>query len=1037
MKRVFYAIQLAAIINASIVYAQEKVRAAWVRQWGSGTMTSNDRATDVAVDDSGNVYIAGETSSGFTGADYLTVKYNSAGRLIWAAQYNGANLMNRDDQAVAIAVDPAGNVYVTGNSKGQNSNSDFATVKYNSAGKQLWIARYTEPGDSYDYVIDMAVDARGNVYITGGSVFAPKYITLKYSPAGEQLWIVKEPLNQNESVSCLTVDAAGNVYVSGYGFLTVKYNAGGVKQWAVRYGSTFGIAKSIAADANGNVFLAGAMIASETNTNTVIIKYTAIGALQWIISLPGPRESPDREVDLAVDDRGNVYITSASYGANSDDMLTLKYNGAGVEQWVARYDGPGQYVDTPIDLAVDPAGNVFVAGTSASRTASPPNTEYVTLRYDASGREQWVARHSGSINGRNAAAALAIDQTGNAYVTGQSGEDCVTIKYNLAGVAQWDARYDGAKNSDDRAAVLAVDAAGNVYVTGASRGPATERDYATIKYDAAGNQQWLARYAGPAKSEDLASAILANEAGEVYVAGTSGSANVLVKYGQAGAQQWIASLNQQRDIWDRKQTRLAFDQRGNIVMFGGITDNIHAPVALSLKTFFVSASYNRNGAQQWAAYKTGLGLIGDKKTAAIIDKPGNLYVAGLRQGDNASTFNTVVKYNAGGQEMWAAPFTGPNGEGAYPNSLAVDDSGNVYAAGKSAGFVTIKYNAAGRQQWLAQYGDAGSFNEPELGPVAVARDHAGFIYVAGTNRLAWNQTDYIIIKYDPATGNAVWVRRYNKSNYDYAKAMTLDTNGNIYVTGRCHDVTTGFDYVTVKYNTAGEQLWTARYNHPANLIDTPADIAVDAAGNVYISGSSSDSDDEHFAVSVYTTIKYAQVPNQAPAITSTPDTLAALNQLYQYQMIATDADGDSLRYALLQAPDWLKLDTKTGLLQGKPANNDLGVTLVILQVSDDGEAKQQQMYKLHAIPGSYSLSQNHPNPFNPSTTIPYALAEAGHVMLKVFNLRGQEVATLVNENKLAGEYAVKWNPQNIPSGVYVYRLQAGEFTGTKKLILLK
>jgi hypothetical protein len=281
------------------------------------------------------------------------------------------------------------------------------------------------------------------------------------------------------------------------------------------------------------------------------------------------------------------------------------------------------------------------------------------------------------------------------------------------------------------------------------------------------------------------------------------------------------------------------------------------------------------------------------------------------------------------------------------------------------------------------------------------------------------------------------VRRYNKSNYDYAKAMTLDTNGNIYVTGRCHDVTTGFDFVTVKYNADGVLRWTARYNHPADIIDTPADIAVDAAGNVYVIGSSNNSDDAHTVGSVYTTIKYVQVPNHAPAITSMPDTLAYVNHLYQYQVIATDADGDSLHYALLQAPSWLKLDAKTGLLQGKPTNNDLGITLVTLQAIDDGEARQQQSYKLHVIPSSYSLFQNHPNPFNPSTTIRYALPKPGQVKLKVFNLQGQEIATLVNENKSAGEYKIQWNPNNVPSGVYVYRLQAEEFVETKKLILLQ
>jgi hypothetical protein len=88
-------------------------------------------------------------------------------------------------------------------------------------------------------------------------------------------------------------------------------------------------------------------------------------------------------------------------------------------------------------------------------------------------------------------------------------------------------------------------------------------------------------------------------------------------------------------------------------------------------------------------------------------------------------------------------------------------------------------------------------------------------------------------------------------------------------------------------------------------------------------------------------------------------------------------------------------------------------------------------------PGSYGLAQNYPNPFNPTTTIRYAIPRPGHVILKVYNLAGQEVATLVSEKKPAGAHEVGWNAGDLPSGVYVYRLQAGEFNEAKKVLLVK
>jgi hypothetical protein len=89
------------------------------------------------------------------------------------------------------------------------------------------------------------------------------------------------------------------------------------------------------------------------------------------------------------------------------------------------------------------------------------------------------------------------------------------------------------------------------------------------------------------------------------------------------------------------------------------------------------------------------------------------------------------------------------------------------------------------------------------------------------------------------------------------------------------------------------------------------------------------------------------------------------------------------------------------------------------------------------IPGGFQLEQNFPNPFNPSTTIEFNLPQAEFVSLKVFNSLGQEIATIVNGLHPAGNYSVKWDAGLVPSGVYFYRLSAGNFVQTKKLLLLR
>ncbi len=119
-------------------------------------------------------------------------------------------------------------------------------------------------------------------------------------------------------------------------------------------------------------------------------------------------------------------------------------------------------------------------------------------------------------------------------------------------------------------------------------------------------------------------------------------------------------------------------------------------------------------------------------------------------------------------------------------------------------------------------------------------------------------------------------------------------------------------------------------------------------------------------------------------------------------------------------------------LTSSDARNSLNAALDVLKKKGEGEAG----------PTAYSLQQNYPNPFNPATTIEYAVPAAGHVMLEVYNILGQRVATLVNDVQDAGFYQVLWdgrdeNHNTVATGLYVYRVTAGAFSSVKKMLLLK
>ena len=135
------------------------------------------------------------------------------------------------------------------------------------------------------------------------------------------------------------------------------------------------------------------------------------------------------------------------------------------------------------------------------------------LAFTATAQEAWVARYKGPGNSNDVAYAVAVDASGNVYVTGFSvgsgtGTDYATIKYNASGAQQWVARY-GPGNDNDYATGIAVDGSGNVYVTGYSIGLGAGYDYATIKYNPSGQQQWVARYNnGLVNGDDSAQASL-------------------------------------------------------------------------------------------------------------------------------------------------------------------------------------------------------------------------------------------------------------------------------------------------------------------------------------------------------------------------------------------------------------------------------------------------------------------------------------------------------------------------------------------------
>ena len=412
---------------------------AWVTRY-NGSSNDYDGAVAIVLDSSGNVYVTGESVGVGTGADYVTIKYNSSGQEEWVARYDGG----LGDAATAMAIDSSGNVYVTGQSwSAKTANYDYATVKYNADGQEQWVARYDGPANDYDYPTGIAVDSLGNVYVTGEST----------GLAGD--W------------DCTTI----------------KYNSGGQQEWVARYNgpaNDFDWGSAIALDRSNNVYVTGGSVVSGIFSEYITIKYNSAGQEQWVSRYHGTGNGNDAGKALAIDGSGNIYVTGSSFNSNNNfDCVTIKYDPTGQETWVARYDGPIHLNDFGYAIAIDNSGNVSVTGAAQ---VSFSEFNYLTIRYNSAGQEQWVAQSDAG----GYAVAVATDSSGNTYITGTGGvatPDYSTVKYDALGQEQWVVQYNGPGNRTDNANAIAVDGLGNVYVTGTSlTSEPFNSDCATIKY---------------------------------------------------------------------------------------------------------------------------------------------------------------------------------------------------------------------------------------------------------------------------------------------------------------------------------------------------------------------------------------------------------------------------------------------------------------------------------------------------------------------------------------------------------------------------
>lgn len=505
------------------------------------------------------------------------------------------------------------------------------------------------------------------------------------------------------------------------------------------------------------------------------------------------------------------------------------------------------------------------------------------------------------------------------------------------------------------------------------------------------NVEWITRYSGTSTGIDGPSKIITDLNGFVYVTGTSYGTNnnydyLTIQYSPSGIQLWIVRYNGSANGMDIAHA-ICIDDSGNVIVTG-------ESEGISTGSDFTTIKYNSSGVQQWVSRYSSFGNHFDAAYDIAIDQNGNLLVTGVSYGNVGFGDYFTIKYNASGVQTWSSSYSD-----GIPYSITTDNLNNIYVTGRSRGdFLTIKYNSNGDQKWFAKYN--GPMNDNDEGEV-VKVDLKGNVYVSGSSIGAMFYYDYATVKYD-SLGIEQWVRRYEGSGHymDQVNDMTIDKAGSVYITGNSTESGQGYNMTTIKYNTNGDTIWKTSYNNGSN--DIAFGIAVDNQGNVYVTGES----DGNGTNEDYTTVKYNSSGQQ--------QWIKRYDYSGQY--------GDVARS--------ITVDNSGSVFVTGQSDRDY-VTIKYSQLT--GAIINESI-----IPDVYKLSQNYPNPFNPKTVISYQLTTGNFTSIVVYDILGNEVNTLVNQNKPAGNYEIEFDGTDLPSGIYFYSLHIdGNLIDTKRMILLK
>jgi len=404
----------------------------------------------------------------------------------------------------------------------------------------------------------------------------------------------------------------------------------------------------------------------------------------------------------------------------------------------------------------------------------------------------------------------------------------------------WEARHNfGLPSLTNQVVAMTMDNSGNIIIAGSQATPSGDLDYVVLKYSQSGTRQWVKTYGSGPLANDQLRAITVDSNGNVYVTGTSAT----LKYSSSGLLRWVRSY---------AGRGLAVDSNEFVYVVGFQTND------------FATVKLSPEGTNVWLR-TFDRGLANDIAQIVALGPAGEVYTGGIVTWacDQFSCYVwlELVKYDVDGNQLWTRDFDTTGGLHAYDSEvkkLVVLDSNRIYAGGNFTGqgspYRATMLDAAGTNQWHFATGAT------DGGMTAMAVQPSGEVYMTG-----WIHAVPTIFYRTIALstdGNRRWQVDVGPSGtYHRANGIALDGLGNVFVTGQAANSyfwpPPSFDFLTIKYDNDGHELWTKRYNGPANGHDIATSIAVTPDGGIFVAGTSANTNGGTDIV----LIKYVDIQN--------------------------------------------------------------------------------------------------------------------------------------------------------------------------------